>query len=188
MIKACDLKKSAVAKLEGNPCIVENIQVQTPSARGAATLYKVRFRNVATRQKIDRVFRGDDTIEETDFERREIQFLYKDSSGYNFMDLEDYSQFSLSEDELSDEVGFLTEGLEGIKSLNSDGKVLGIELPPVVELEITETGPSMRSASATARTKPATLLTGHVVQVPEYMETGEIVKVDTRSGDFISRA
>ena len=104
------------------------------------------------------------------------------------MDLEDYSQFELNTDDLGDQVGFLSDGLEGIKSLMSDGRVLGIELPPVVVLEISETGPSMRSASATARTKPATLVTGQVINVPEYLETGEIVKVDTRTGEFISRA
>jgi len=188
MIKACDLKKSSVAKIDGKPCLVENIQVQTPSARGSATLYKVRFRDIASKQKVDRVYKGDDVIEEADFERRDVQFLYADGTSYAFMDLDDYSQFELSADDLEEQAGFLSDGLEGIKSMMSDGKVLGIELPPVVELEITETGPSMRSASATARTKPATLSTGRVIQVPEYMETGEIVKVDTRTGDFISRA
>ena len=188
MIKACDIKRSSIVKLDGAPCMVDTIQVQSPSARGSATLYKVRFRNIASKQKIDKVFKGDDVIEEADFERREVQFLYVDGDHYAFMDLDDYSQFELNTADLGEQVGFLLEGLEGIKSLMSDGRVLGIELPPVVLLEITETGPSMRSASATARTKPATLATGHVIHVPEYLENGEVVKVDTRTGDFISRA
>lgn len=175
-------------KIEGAPCMVDNIQVQSPSARGSATLYKVRFRDIASKQKIDKVFKGDDVLDEADFERREVQFLYVDGQNYAFMDLDDYSQFELNLDDLGEQTGFLAEGLEGITSLMSDGKVLGIELPPVVLLEITETGPSMRSASATARTKPATLSTGHIVHVPEYLETGEVVKVDTRTGAFISRA
>jgi elongation factor P len=188
MIRACDLKKSSIVNIEGAPCMVDNIVVKSPSARGSATLYKVRFRNIASKQKVDKVFKGDDAIDEADFEKREVQFLYSDGSSYAFMDLDDYSQFELNAEDLEGQIGFLSDGLEEIKSLISDGKVLGIELPPVVELEITETGPSMRSASATARTKPATLATGHVIQVPEYMETGEIVKVDTRTGDFLSRA
>ena len=188
MIKACDLKKSSIVKIDGAPCMVDTIQVQSPSARGGATLYKVRFRNIATKQKIDKSLKGDAIFEEADFERRDIQFLYSDPKGYAFMDLEDYSQFELNTDDLGEQVGFLSDGLEGIKSLMSDGRVLGIELPPVVVLEISETGPSMRSASATARTKPATLVTGQVINVPEYLETGEIVKVDTRTAEFISRA
>lgn len=188
MIKACDIKRSSIVKIDGAPCMVDNIQVQSPSARGSATLYKVRFRNIASRQKVDRVFKGDDVIQEADFERRDVQYLYSDGNGYTFMDLEDYNQFDLNGDDLGEQADFLSDGLEGIQALVSDGKVLGIELPPVVELQITETGPSMRSASATARTKPATLSTGHTIQVPEYMENSEVVKVDTRTGDFISRA
>jgi len=188
MIKACDIKRTSIVKIDGAPCMVDNIQVQSPSARGSATLYKVRFRNISTKQKIDKVFKGDDVLQEADFERRDVQYAYSDGTGYTFMDMEDYSQFDLNDDDLGEQVNFLSEGLEGIQALVSDGKVLGIELPPVVELQIVETGPSMRSASATARTKPAKLTTGHVVQVPEYMENGEVVKVDTRTGDFISRA
>lgn len=188
MTKVCDIKKADVVKLDGAPYEVEQIQVQTPSARGSATLYKIRFRNVATRQKADRSFRGDDVVEEADFEKREVQFLYSDASGYTFMDLEDFSQFTVDPNKIGEQSSFLDDGLEGIYSLVSDGKVLGVELPPVVELKVVETGPSLRGASVTARSKPATLSTGFIVQVPEYLETGEIVRVDVRTGEFISRA
>ncbi|MBN1670746.1 MAG: elongation factor P-like protein YeiP [Kiritimatiellae bacterium] len=188
MIRASELRKGQVVKVGGAPHFVEEIQVQTPSARGGSTLYKIRFRNVRTRQKSDQTYKGDVAIEEVDFERREAQFLYKDPSGYTFMDLTDYSQFTLTADDLADQTEYLSDGLEGLLALLSDGRVLGVELPPTVELAITETGPSMKGASATARTKPATLATGLVVQVPEYLETGTVIRVDTRTGEFLSRA
>ena len=169
MVKACELKRGHVVQMGDAPHIVEDIQVQTPSARGGATLYKMRFRNVRTKQKVDKSFRGDDALQEADFVRREVQFLYSDPSGYTFMDLEDYSQFTLSDSDAEDARPYL-------------------ELPPVVELEITETGPAVKGASATARTKPATLVTGLTVQVPEYMESNTVIRVDTRSGAFLSRA
>lgn len=188
MVKACDLKKNDVVKLDGLPHIVETITVQTPSARGSATLYKVRFRNVASRQKADRTFRGDDALVEADFEKKEVQYLFSDASGCTFMDLADFSQFTLRKENLEEELKYMVDGMEGIQSLCSDGKVLAIELPLVVEIEVAETGPSMKGASATARTKAATLTTGFVIQVPEYLVAGEKVRVDTRTGQFVSRA
>ena len=188
MIKACDIKRSTVVSFDGIPHIVEDLQVQTPSARGGATLYKVRFRNVKTRQKLDQTFKGDDPLKETDLDRQEIQYLFSDSAGLTFMNLADYSQFTIPAEELEDERRFLIDGLEGIMALISDGRVLGIELPPTVELEVVATDPGMRGASATARTKPATLSTGHVIRVPEYLEKGEMVRVDTRTGEFLGRA
>ena len=104
------------------------------------------------------------------------------------MDLDDYSQLELNADEIEDAIPFLTDGLEGIKALVQGEKVLCIQLPDSVELEIAETAPSMRGASVTARTKAATLETGLVVQVPEYIEQGEHIRVDTRTSQFIQRA
>lgn len=188
MIKACNLSKSSIVELDGVPHMTEHIQVQTPSARGSATLYKVRFRNVRTRQKADRTLRGDDTLKPADFETREVQYLYKNGDRYTFMDLNDYSQFELTEEDIAEEKACLVEDMEGITALISEGRVLGIRLPDVVELEVKACDPSMKGASATARTKPATMSTGLIVQVPEYIAPGEILRVDTRSNTFISRA
>lgn len=188
MIRACDLKKGDVVKISAVPHVLEDVNVQAPSARGSATLYKFRFRNVASKQKVDKVCRGDEVFDEADFEKRAVQYLYRDASGFTFMDMEDFSQFTLNEDDLGDQVQYLVDGLEGINSLCSDGKILAIELPPLVELEVVDTGPSMRNASATARSKPATLSTGMIVQVPEYLEKGTRIRVDTRTGAFASRA
>ena len=188
MIKACELAKSIVVEINGDPHIVEQIRTQTPSARGAATLYKVRFRNLRTRAKLDQTFKGDDPLQDSDFDTRTVSFSYREGDHFVFMDLDDYSQIELNADEIEDAVPYLTDGLEGIKALVQGDKVLCIQLPDSVDLEITETAPSMRGASVTARTKAATLETGLVLQVPEYMQQGERVRVDTRTGEFIQRA
>lgn len=104
------------------------------------------------------------------------------------MNTESYEQYTLPDDSIEEELPFLTEGLEGLKALVSDGTILGIELPATVTLEITECSPGIKGASASARTKPATLSSGLIVQVPEYIETGEIIKVNTETREYISRA
>jgi len=188
MFRASDLKKGDVVKIDGDPHIVETVKVQTPSARGAVTLYKLRFRNLTTKRKVDQSLRGDDVLAEADFERRPVQFLFGDASSITFMDLQDYSQFTLTREEIEDEWSYITEGLEGLISISSEGRVLGLEIPTFVELEIVETIPSVKGGSVTARTKPATLSTGLVVQVPEYMAVGEVIRVDTRTGEYASKA
>ena len=187
MIKACDLTKNSVVEINGDPHVVEQLRTQSPSARGASTLYKVRFRNVRTRSKLDQVFKGDDPLKESDFETRMVSFSFREGDRFTFMDLEDYSQFELMGDEMEGTIPYLVDGMEGIKALMQGGKVLCLQLPDTVELQITECAPSMRGASVTARTKAATLETGLVIQVPEYMEQGERVRVDTRTGEFLQR-
>jgi len=188
MFRASDLKKGDVVKIEGDAHIVETIKVQSPSARGAVTLYKIRFRNLTSKRKIDQALRGDDVLAEADFERRPVQVLFGDASSITFMDLQDFSQFALTKDEIEEEWPYLTEGIEGLVAISSEGRVLGLEIPTFINLEIVETMPSVKGGSVTARTKPATLSTGLVVQVPEYMSTGEIIRVDTRTGDYVSKA
>jgi elongation factor P len=188
MPKACDVKRGDIVAINDTPHMVEQLDISTPTARGGNSLYRFRFRNLATKQKLDQTLKGDDMLGTCDFERRDVQFSYINGDQYVFMDLEDYSEHILNKDDLDGAELFIYEDLEGIKVLIGDGKVLGIELPPVAELEVTETDPSMRGASATARTKPATLSTGLVVQVPESLSTGESVRVDTRTGKYLSRA
>ena len=188
MIRASDLKKNDVVKIEGEPCVVETVTVQKPSARGAVTLYKFRFRNAQTKRKTDLAFRGDDLFDEADLERRPVQILFGDAGGYSFMDQQDFSQFTLAREEIEDEWPYLTENLEGVLALTSDGRVLGLELPTLVTLPIVETRPAVKGGSVTARTKPAVLSTGLTVQVPEYLETGELIRVDTRTGLYASKA
>lgn len=188
MVPAKDFTKRMVVEIDGAPHMIEHILVQTPSARGAATLYKVKARNLKTRQRIERTFKGTDALPESSFERRPVQYLYKDGDGHHFMDSADYNQFMLTAADLVDQSPFMTENMEGIEALLVDDDVIGIELPDTVVLEIVETAPGVRGNSATGRTKPATLATGHVIQVPEHLEPGTLVRVDTNEGAYLGRA
>jgi len=188
VFRTSDLKKGDVVKIDGDPHIVETIKIQKPSARGTVTLYKIRFRNLSTKRKADQSLHGDDMFDEADFERRPVQYLYGDASSITFMDLQDYSQFTLTKEEIEDEWPYLTEGLEGLVAISSEGRVLGLQIPTFINLEIVETIPSVKGGSVTARTKPATLSTGLVVQVPEYMAAGELIRIDTRTGEYASKA
>jgi elongation factor P len=188
VVPAKDFKKRMVVEIDGAPHMIEQITVQTPSARGAATLYKVRARNLKTKARVDKSYRGTDALNESSFERRPTQYLYRDSDAFHFMDGVDYNQFSLPADELKDQAPFMTENMDGVEALLVDDEVIAIELPDTVELPIVETAPGVRGNSATGRTKPATLSTGFVIQVPEHLDQGVTVRVDTRTGEYLGRA
>ena len=188
MPKASELKRGNVVEIKGDPYVVKKIESRSPSSRGAQTIYKIRFNNAQTGQKLDESCKADDMFTSVDLIKRKVQYLYQDGDAYTFMDIEDYSQYTLGKDEIEDSLNYLTDGLEGIYALIIDERVLGIELPQIVELEIKDTSPAMKGASATSRTKPAMLVTGFEVQVPEYIETGEVLKINTDTGKFMSRA
>lgn len=189
MTKACDLSRNNIVSINGAPYVVETLRVTTPSARGAATLFKFRFRNLLTKAKLDQTCKGDDKFDDLDFDRRAVQFLYKERDDvYTFMDTEDFSQFSLSADDLGEQALYLVEELEGIKALVVNGTPAAIELPVTVVLTVASCEPTMKGQTATARSKPACTETGLVVQVPEYVTDGETIRVDTRTGEFLGRA
>ncbi len=188
VVPAKDFKRRMVVEIDGAPHMIEQIQVQTPSARGAATLYKIKARNLKTKARVEKSYRGTDGLNESSFERRPIQYLYRDGDEFHFMDAADFSQFSFTADDLRDQMSFMTENMEGIQSLVVDDEVIAIELPDTVELPIVESAPGVRGNSATGRTKPATLSTGHVVQVPEHLDQGVVVRIDTRTGEYLGRA
>ena len=187
-MKANEIKKGTVFQLDGQNILVKHVQVQSPSSRSGNTLYKVRGHNIASGQKYERSFKGDDVVGEVDFVRRPVQWLYRDADGCTFMDSETYEQHVVPDELITDELLYISEGLEGLYALIADGKLLGIELPPTVVMEITECSPGIKGASASARTKPATLSTGLVVQVPEYLTPGETIKINTETGEYMSRA
>jgi len=188
MRTAGELRRGVRVELDGAPYLVLDVHFQTPSARGASTLVKARVRNLRTGNVFDHTFRAGDKVVEPQVELRPVQFLYADGDAYHFMDTESYEQFALGAEELGDARSYLIESLEGIRSVAFNGQVISVELPNSVALRISETGPALKGATAQAQTKPATLETGAVVQVPSYLETGERVQVDTRDGRFIRRA
>jgi elongation factor P len=185
---AKDIKRGHIVNYQGAPCMIEAINVQSPSARGAATFYKYRARNLITKQKVDITLRGGESLPEADFQKRPIKFMYADPAEVHFLDEGNYEQYALPCGEMSDEMRYLTEGLESVLALIYNDQCVGIQLPVTVELKVVQCDPGIKGASATSRTKPATLETGLVVQVPEYLTEGERIKVDTRSGEYLSRA
>lgn len=185
---AKEMKPGSVVVNENTPVIIEGLSVQSPSARGAATLYKFRGRDLITRQKVDFVLKGTDNLPEADFHKRVVKMMYKDADAVHLLDSEDFNQFSLSLADAGEQINYLTEELEGMFALIYEGECVGLQLPSSVEMNITQCDPAIRGNSATARFKPAVMETGLIVQVPEYIKEGERIKVDTRTGEFLSRA
>jgi len=185
---AKEIKRGAVLNYNGAPCIIETLSVQSPSARGAATYYKFRARNLSTKQKVDITLKGGESLDEADFFRRPVKYLYADTDQMHFMDDENYEQYAVAKDDLAEESKFLSEELVGLQALIYNDQCIGIQVPLTVTLKVIQCDPGIKGSSATSRTKPATLETGLVVQVPEYLVEGEVIKVDTRNGEYLSRA
>ena len=188
MPKANELKRGDMVMINDVPHSVKNVECKSPSSRGASTIYKIRFTNLISKQKLDESFKSDELLTRADCIRVQVQYSYIDGDNYIFMNSEDYTQYELNRDDIQDQVGYLTEGLGGITALLLDDKVLGIELPGTVVFTITDTAPGIKGATATKRNKTAVLSTGLEIQVPEYIENGEQVKVNTATGKYLSRA
>ncbi len=188
MPKASELKLNVAVEINSEPYAVKKIEIRNPTSRGASTLYKVRFAHLKTKQKLDETFKGDDFLKEADCERVSVQYSYQDGDAYYFMNMENFEQYALDAEDLEGQVGYLTEGFEGLIMLLIDNAPLALELPSSVALEIIETAPGIKGASATARTKPAKLTTGLEVQVPEYIDQGEVIKINTGTGKFMGKA
>lgn len=187
MPRANEVKRSDVVELNGQLLIVREIEVQNPSARGASTLYKMRFSNVQTKLKHQETFKGDDMLKTVDLTRHKVTFSYVDGGEYVFMDDEDFTEYRFSAGDLEDDLPFITEDIRGCQVLTVDGMPIGLELPQHVELVISETPPPLKGASATARSKPAHFATGLVIQVPDYLETGERIKIHTGERRYMGR-
>ncbi|MGA1870735.1 MAG: elongation factor P [bacterium] len=182
-----DLKKGGLMEKEGTPYAVVEITMNTPSARGANMLIKIKGRNLLTGQVLDMTFKGGDMVNEPDFEKRAGQFLYQNGDEFIFMDLDTYDQYTILEERIGDRKPFLMDGLEVVLHIFK-GEVVNFDLPLTVEQEIVECDPVIKGATATAQTKTATTETGLVLQVPPYMKEGERIKIDTRQRRYISRA
>ncbi|MDG2380270.1 MAG: translation elongation factor EF-P [Pirellulaceae bacterium] len=185
---AKEIKPGTVVNYNGAPVLIKTVTVQTPSARGAATLYKFRGRNLVAKQKVDLTLKGPESLDEADFQRRDVKLMYVDAVDMHLLDQVDFNQFSLSLEDVEDERPYITEALEGMRALIYNDQCVGLQLPLTVELLVTECDPGVKGDSATKRSKPATLETGLIVQVPEYLAQGERIKIDTRNGEYLSRA
>lgn len=184
-MKATDIRKGHVLLIDGQPCRVLDFQHRTPGNLRA--FVQVRFRNLVNGNTFDQRISATEFVDEARLDTKEFQVLYKDGAGTHVMDLQNYEQHTLdaeivgdAEQWLQPEMQILVEWLEG--------RPIAIELPSVVELEVVETSPVMRSATKTASSKPARLSNGVTVQVPDFITEGEKVRVDPRQGVYLERA
>jgi elongation factor P len=179
-----DLKNGMVLNIDGQLWAVVEFQHVKPG-KGPAFV-RTKLRNVESGKNVDRTFNAGTKVETANVDKRTMQYLYNDGTSYVFMDTATYDQLEISPEIVGDAKNFLLENQEAIVATN-DGRVLFVELPASVELEITFTEPGLAGDSATGRTKPATLETGHQIQVPLFVNQGEKVKVDTRDSSYLGR-
>lgn len=188
MPKASEIKKNAAIDYNGKVLIIKDITRSVPQGRAGGSLYRMRMYDVVTGGKLDETFKAEDMLKLADLTRREAMFSYIDGDEYVFMDNEDYTAYNINKENIADELLFINEDTKGMYVIIINNTPVAIDLPASVELEVTETDPSIKGASATSRTKPATLSTGLVVQVPEYISTGDYIKVNTAEHKYMSRA
>ena len=188
MPKASDIKKNAAVEINGEAYIVRDIERSVPQGRAGGSIYRMRMYNVANNNKVDETFKDSDMLALADLVRRAVTFSYSDGDEYVFMDSEDYSSYSFNKEVIADELLFVHEDAQGLFVVIVNDVPVTLDLPATVDLEIIETDPSLKGGSATARTKPATLSTGLVVQVPEHISTGDRIKVNVEERKFTGRA
>ncbi|HHF0557093.1 TPA: elongation factor P-like protein YeiP [Vibrio antiquarius] len=188
MPKASEIKKGFAIESNGKTLLVKDIEVTTPGGRGGAKIYKMRCTDLNTGARVDERYKSDDVVETVEMNKRAVVYSYADGDEHIFMDNEDYSQYTFKHNEVEDDMLFISEDTQGIHIILVNGAAVGIELPSSVELVIEETDPSIKGASASARTKPARFASGLVIQVPEYIATGDRVIINTAERKYMSRA
>jgi translation elongation factor P len=184
VIAATQLKVGMVIMHNGKPHRVTNVLHVTPGNwRG---MVQTRLVNIETGANAEHRFRSEDKVDRAPLEEHNLQFSYRAGGDFHFMNTESYEMISLSAEVLGDNVGYLTEGMV-IEALYYEGRVVGIEVPMFIELEVKETTPNIKGAAVQNTQKPATLETGLEIKVPPYIEVGDRVKIDTRTGEFVER-
>ena len=188
MPKASEIKKNTAIEYNGNTYIVRDIERSVPQGRAGGSLYRLRMYDVITNRKIDETFKDSDMLNLGDLIRRPVMFSYIDGDEHVFMDVENYTPYNMNKESIEDQIAFFNETTEGMQVVIVNDAPVALDLPNYVELQVTETDPSVKGASATSRTKPALLSTGLTVQVPEYIATGDTIKVSTEERKFMGRA
>lgn len=185
MIKAFDLKKGKVIQHDGDLWTVENVSIM--SKGNWRSYMQVRLKNVKTGRSTDTRFATDDKIETPFVETKEYEYLYREGQDFVMMDPVSFDQIHVSTEVMADADQYL-KGNEKVLLQSIDGKIVSVELPNVVELKVTDTPPVVKGATATNQTKDAVLETGLRVRVPPFIENGEVLRIDTRSGEYLERA
>ncbi len=184
MISAGEFRNGVTFELDNNVYQIVEFQHVKPG-KGAAFV-RTKLKNVMTGAVVEKTFRPSEKMPKAHVERKEMQYLYNDGELFYFMDMESYEQLPLNKSQFGDALKFVKENMM-VKVLSYKGSVFGVESPNFVELQITETEPGFRGDTATGATKPATLETGAVITVPLFIEQGDVIKVDTRSGEYMER-
>lgn len=185
MITAGDFRNGVTFEMEGQ--VLQIIEFQHVKPGKGAAFVRTKYRNVISGAVLERTFNPTDKFPTAFVERKDMQYLYADGELYYFMDNETYEQLPIDSHILGDSFKFVKENME-VKVLSYKGNVFGVEPPNVVELEVTKTDPGFKGDTATNATKPATLETGAEIKVPLFIDEGEVIRVDTRTGEYIERA
>ena len=180
-----DLKNGMSLNLSEGLFSVVEFQHVKPGKGGA--FVRTKLKNVRSGAVIERTYRADEKLDQAVIDKREMQFLYVDADGYVFMDNTDYEQLTAAKASLGSSANFLKEGDSAVLQMYG-GEIVGVELPAAVELAVTDTEPGLQGDRVSGARKPATLETGHVLQVPLFVGTGDRIKVDTRTGEYLTRA
>lgn len=185
MLSTTDFRRGLKIELDGTPFEIVEFQHVKPGKGGA--FIRTKLKNMLNGRVVENTFRSGEKMEKPDMENTEVQYLYKDGAGFVFMDMGSYEQFTVDAEQMGPKGGYLLDGME-LTMLLYKGKALDVDLPTSVVLEVTHTEPGIKGDTVSGSTKPATLQTGITVNVPLFVNEGEKVKVDTRTGDYLGRA
>ena len=184
MVSAGDFRNGLPIEYEGN--VYQVIEFQHVKPGKGAAFVRTKLKNIKRGGVVEKTFRPTEKCPQAHIERKEMQYLYSDGDLYHFMDVETYDQIALSEDQVGETLKFVKEN-EMVKILSHNNEVFAMEPPLFVELEITETEPGFKGDTSTGASKPATVETGALVYVPLFVEIGDVIKIDTRTGEYLSR-
>ncbi len=186
MITTNQFRRGMKLEMDGEPLVIIDFQHVKPGKGGA--FVRTKLKSLVSGNVLEHTFRSGDKVKRPDFEEKEMQFLYGDEAGsYHFMDVSTYDQIGISSQELGDTVDYLQEQIT-VTVQFYNGKPIGVELPIFVTLKVVKSEPGLKGDTASGATKPAELETGAVIQVPLFVDEGELVKIDTRTGEYIERS
>ena len=184
MFESSDLKKGLKIEIDGEPYAIVQFEFTKPG-KGQA-LYKCKLKNMVTGAQFDRTFRSGEKFKQPDLDEHEMEYLYSDGEQYCFMNTSTYEQEFLNGEQVSEAINFLKENIV-CNILLYEGTPIGISLPIFINLKVAKTDPWVKGDTASGDSKPATLETGYVLQVPPFIEEGELLKIDTRTGEYVER-
>lgn len=184
MLNASDLRKGLKLQIDGSPYIITDFEFSKPG-KGQA-LYRCKMRNMISGNQLVQTYRSNDKFEKAELEERKMQYLYNQGDEYHFMDTENYDQLHLTEEQLAENRNYLVDNME-VEMLFFDGKPIDVTMPMFVNLEVTRADPWAKGDTSGNDTKPVTVETGYELQVPPFVEEGDRIQIDTRTGEYVTR-